>query len=426
MLLRFVGVFSICVSSLLTVSARAGAPEGRKKDNVVRPTKVSAALLKGYKVLASAVQNYPANRKCFSCHHQTLPLLAFSLRDSNFPRSIQFTNSVGTRSVIDFTTSSFEMKRPQLLAGTKIDGGPLAVGYGLWAMEIAKVKPNETTSAMVQYLLKTQAEDGGWDLDSVRPPASSSRAMATAVAFLGLAKYGVNSSMDQVQVRSALTQAAKWSLTAKDPVDHEDLVGLMWVRYLARNSVGIRGMEMEMGMRSTDIERKDTRELDTDGMGMGGMEGGFGMGGMRGVNPLSSLLEKGQRVDGGWGQTSELPSDAYATGMALLIDDQTASRYKGRTGLDWNARNEAVDFLLRTQEEDGSWHVESRSTPIRTFFDNGDPHGKDQFVSVMATSWAVAALASYRGRHREPMDESRNGPMIREQKSKGNVASLLK
>lgn len=421
MLFRFVGVFSICVGSILTTSVCAEPPERRKEDQV-RPTKVSAALLKGYKVLASAVQKYPEHRKCFSCHHQTLPLLAFSLRDSNLPRSLQFINSVGTRGIVDFTSSSFEIKRPQLLEGTKIDGGSLAVGYGLWTMEIARVKPNETTNAMVHYLLKTQAEDGGWELDSIRPPASSSRAMATAVAFLGLAKYGIHSPVDQIQVGSAMKQAAKWSSNVEKPIDHENLVGLLWLRYLVRNSVGMGGMGyggMGMGMGTNEMDLDDTEEMS----GEGGMGTGGGMGG---VDSLDSLLKGSQRKDGGWGQTSDLPSDAYATGMSLLIDAQTHRHYKGKSGLPRRAANDAVDFLLRTQEEDGSWHVASRVTPIRTFFDNGDPHGKDQFISIMATSWAVASLASYRGNHREPMDEIQRGPMVKKSPSKESSSLILK
>lgn len=429
MLFRFAAALSICLSSFLTSCLHADEFNWRKEEGA-RKLKTSAALVKGYKVLAAAVQNYPENRKCFSCHHQTLPLLAFSLRDSNLKRSIQFRNSVGTRGVIDFTLSSFETKRPQLLDGTKIDGGALATGYGLWAMEIAREKPNETTHAMVQYLLKTQAEDGGWELDSVRPPASSSRAMATAVAYLGLIKYGLNSPLDQTQVRTALKQAAKWCATVTTPSDHEDLVGMLWLSYLVRNS----DMDIHFGMRGMsdmEIDQKDADELPgfvmeggmgMGGMGMGGMDGHF----MRITLELSKQLQHSQRDDGGWGQTNDLPSDAYATGMALLIDDQTASRYKVRTGLSWKKRSDAIDFLLSTQEEDGSWRVESRVVPIRTFFDNGDPHGKDQFISIMATSWAVAALASYRGDHHEPLDDSHSGPMIDDPKSYGGASWKLK
>ena len=42
-----------------------------------------------------------------------------------------------------------------------------------------------------------------------------------------------------------------------------------------------------------------------------------------------------------------------------------------------------------------SWLVKTRSKPIQKFFDNGDPHGKNQFISISATSWATAALAKF-------------------------------
>ena len=83
-----------------------------------------------------------------------------------------------------------------------------------------------------------------------------------------------------------------------------------------------------------------------------------------------------------------MESDAYATGQAVYV-----LRLAGVPADDAGVQK-AVDYLVRTQEADGSWHVVTRSKPIQTFFDNGDPHGKDQFISIPATSWAVAALAS--------------------------------
>ena len=53
----------------------------------------------------------------------------------------------------------------------------------------------------------------------------------------------------------------------------------------------------------------------------------------------------------------------------------------------------AVEYLLKTQLADGSWHVKTRAKPVQVYFDNGDPHEKDQFISMAATSWSVAALA---------------------------------
>ena len=94
-----------------------------------------------------------------------------------------------------------------------------------------------------------------------------------------------------------------------------------------------------------------------------------------------------QHPDGGWGQTAGRPSDAYATGQVLFVLTKTGTRR------DDPAARRAAAYLLRTQHADGSWRVETRAKPVQPDFDNGDPHGKHQFLSVAAGSWAVAALA---------------------------------
>ena len=57
------------------------------------------------------------------------------------------------------------------------------------------------------------------------------------------------------------------------------------------------------------------------------------------------------------------------------------------------AYRRGVDYLLRTQLADGSWFVPSRSFPLQPYFGTGFPHGRSQFISVSATSWATMALA---------------------------------
>ena len=65
-----------------------------------------------------------------------------------------------------------------------------------------------------------------------------------------------------------------------------------------------------------------------------------------------------QRADGGWSQTvPELRSDAFATGQTLYVLSLagfTAERSEIKRG---------IDFLVATQEPDGSWPMISRSTP---------------------------------------------------------------
>src|SRR5262249_17481134 len=97
-------------------------------------------------------------------------------------------------------------------------------------------------------------------------------------------------------------------------------------------------------------------------------------------------LLKEQRKDGSWAQLPALEGDAYATGAVLM-----ALRQAGLAATD-PAYQKGVKYLLATQQEDGAWIVKTRSRPVQTFFDNGDPGGKSQFISFASTNWAVLAL----------------------------------
>jgi hypothetical protein len=51
-----------------------------------------------------------------------------------------------------------------------------------------------------------------------------------------------------------------------------------------------------------------------------------------------------------------------------------------------------VQYLLRSQQADGSWHVKTRSIWLQPYFESGFPHGQDQFISSAGTAWAAMAL----------------------------------
>jgi squalene cyclase len=105
------------------------------------------------------------------------------------------------------------------------------------------------------------------------------------------------------------------------------------------------------------------------------------------VLAASEELIKQQRKDGGWAQLDSLQSDAYATGSVLVTLHEAAGlSVKDET------YQRGVEFLLKTQKSDGSWHIASRSRPFQTYFESGFPHGKDQWISSAGTSWATMAL----------------------------------
>jgi glucose/arabinose dehydrogenase len=95
-----------------------------------------------------------------------------------------------------------------------------------------------------------------------------------------------------------------------------------------------------------------------------------------------------QQDDGGWAQLTTMASDAYATGEALV-----ALRESGASAPTDRAYRRGLEFLLRTQIDDGSWIVETRAVPIQAYFESGFPYGVNQWISTAATGWATTALA---------------------------------
>jgi squalene cyclase len=98
-------------------------------------------------------------------------------------------------------------------------------------------------------------------------------------------------------------------------------------------------------------------------------------------------LIRRQQDDGGWSQLDGGESDAYATGQALVTLLGTGQLRPAQRVV-----RRGLDYLLSTQLADGSWYVKSRSKAFQKQFESGFPHGKDQFISIAASSWATMAI----------------------------------
>ncbi|MBS0261933.1 MAG: PQQ-binding-like beta-propeller repeat protein [Planctomycetes bacterium] len=179
-------------------------------------------------------------------------------------------------------------------------------------------------------------------MTSDRPPSETSHFTASYLAIRGLQKFATPEQSERVAGR--IEQARRW-LRETVPADTEDRAFRLWALKL----VG----ETDASLR----------------------------------NAAQELLAT-QRDDGGWSQTADLLSDAYATGSALV-----ALHRAGQLQVTDPAYSRGLKFLLQTQLADGSWFVHSRSKPFQKYFESGFPHGADQFISITASAWATAALA---------------------------------
>ncbi len=276
-------------------------------------------------------------RKCFTCHNQTMPVLALSAAKSrgfainlkNYERQIQH------------TVDHLKRGRKNYLLGKGQGGRVITAGYALRTLEAGKHEPDDTTAAVTSYLLQYQKENDHWRQPGSRPPSSGSDFTTTYLALRGLDRFGAEHQRDKIEARRKVVR--RWLLNAQ-PNDTEDRV--FRIRALAYAAAGDKAIQREV---------KD--------------------------------LVTGQRDDGGWAQAEGMASDAYATGSALAALLESG-------GLDRKAPviERGVAFLLKTQLEDGSWRVKTRAKPIQDYFETGFPHQKDQFISIAASGWATLAL----------------------------------
>jgi len=304
----------------------------------IKPGRIVDALKHALPIVETAAESYPFHRECFSCHHQTLPVMAMV---TSHGIGLE-TNAVLLAEQTEFTRKSFHDSTDNLRKGEAIGGRAMTVGYGLWALRLAGHKPDETTEAMVTYLLKTQKPEGHWERQMSRPPLEDSNVTCTVLAAYGMRQHAAETQ--RADVEAAVSKAQAWLAQVKLETQ-EDKVSRLW------------GIELLGG---GEVERMSVRQ---------------------------SVLAT-QRDDGGWGQLAEMSSDAYATGQTLYVLQAT-----GLSPAE-PAYRRGVEFLLKTQCDDGSWFVKTRSKPIQEYFDNGDPHEENQFISVPATCWAIVALAA--------------------------------
>ncbi|MCI0704643.1 MAG: hypothetical protein L0241_26610 [Planctomycetia bacterium] len=327
-----VAAFIAASITVITATAERPAPD------------VRVAVEKALKKVELGLTNYPKNRNCFSCHHHAMGVTSLTAAKK---RGFSVDAEVVPKA-IEFSLKTFRNKTV-IAKGRGVGGDSTGVGYVLFMFDAVGRPYDDTTTALVDYLLVKQRKDGTWAIAfrGDRPPTMGSLFTNSGLAIGALKRHGPPKDMQdaderQKKIDSAIAKAREW-LLANKPTSTEDKV------------FHLRGL-VDSGAEMKDIEAA--------------REG----------------LLKDQLKDGSWAQLADMTGDAYATATALV-----ALRYAG-VAPTHNAYQKGVKYLLRTQREDGAWLVQTRTKPLQIYFDNGDVGGKSQFISFAATNWAILAL----------------------------------
>lgn len=329
----------------------AGQPEAEE---------LRAAILKGIPLIEASSKEYLKQRECFSCHHQAMPMVMLSEADK---RGFAI-DKENFQAQLKRTIKHLEGGKKQYAEGNGQGGRVDTAAWGLWGLEVGNHPPDDTTEAVAHFLLNYQKDQGHWNPPGHRPPTGASQFASTYVALRGLEHFATEKQHEAISER--LEKVVQWLETAETK-DTEDRV------YRLRIWSYIRAYENEQKTGSSYSPSSISAHY-------------FGTAEGKVKEAVEDLLKR-QREDGGWAQTDEMESDAYATGTVLV-----ALHEAGGLPVSDERYQKGLAYLLKTQEADGSWKVETRSRPIQVYFESGFPHKKGQFVSIAASSWAITAM----------------------------------
>ena len=320
---------AIVVAAFTTVS---------KDNKKIDPEEINKAINKSLPLLQSSSHIFLENAGgCQSCHHQDLTAVSLSLaKEKGF-----VVNETILSEVFDSIMSVIRSRKQILCENDDPTAIVMSGSYQLWALWANRYKSNKLIELLVKNLMQRQTGEGCWVSPNPRPPLEYYSFTATALVAAGI-RYYTPSSLEP-EILQRLEKARAWLMHTVPETNEEkvfQLLGLTWIN----------------GSRNF-------------------------------IQQQAKKLLAAQREDGGWSQLTSLESDSYATGQSLYALNQS-----GQLNADDPHYQKGISFLLRTQFEDGSWKVQSRSFPTVPFVDSGFPHDKNQFISAAGSNWATMAL----------------------------------
>ena len=270
-------------------------------------------------------------------------------------------------------------------------------GLVVWAMREAKQRGHAVDEAVLGDLTKWMAESGDGKTTSPRPAdrpkAINMEALSFALA-LGtdpqpdpVAREGMNRLLETV--KGDQTDSGSWSAwtDTRPPIFTRSDDTMTAMATLALVPAAAAGDATAIVARDRGAKWLTETKTDDDPQSVA----------MRLVlwqrlgrpaeelEPLAKRMIERQNADGGWSQSADMASDAWATGQALY-----ALAHAG-LGADHPAVTRGRAFLVTSQRADGSWPMTSR--PIKP----GGEGSKSLIpITGAGSAWAVLGLVRSR------------------------------
>jgi ankyrin repeat protein len=316
-----------------TTSALPARPDSKQPQDAREALNHSVALLQ------HSSTEFFKKSGCVACHHQPMTAMAVAAaRRVGSP-----IDEVAANEQLHTIVAQVAVSQLRLLQGS----GPVVDHDLMFALALreADYRPDANTDALVVALSSIQQPDGSWRHTPAlsRTPIEESDVTRTVEVLRALQVFAFPARKRDFDRQIA--KAREWLLHVNPRTTDEHamlLLGLSW----------------------TGADRQKIRSV------------------------ADALITR-QHADGGWAGNPNLASDAFATGEALY-----ALRESGILTAADPSHRRGVQYLLRTQFGDGSWHVASRAVKFQPYFQSGFTFEHDQWISAAGTAWAVTAIAA--------------------------------
>ncbi|MDB5310188.1 MAG: hypothetical protein JWO38_4390 [Gemmataceae bacterium] len=306
----------------LPAASRAADPDARP------------AIERAVQFLAEESTEWREGRECASCHTVPMTLWAHNeAKKQGYKADDKAAAALTGWVFAKDDPAKVNPKQPER-KGVTVNQTPLMLALALEAGDATDATTRDRLKAMLDLVLAGQDEDGAWRLMYVWEPHGSTADVMTTLALLALT--APNAPDLGPGGKAAREKGLKWlgAAAPSDTPQADALRLLLW---------------KQLGRPPADTE------------------------------PLVKRLAGRQSADGGWGQTRDAASDAFATGQAVYalatVRPAEPAVATGRA------------YLLKTQEKDGSWAMASRP---------GGPGGKAAKnvapITHAGTTWAVMGL----------------------------------
>jgi hypothetical protein len=327
--------YLVAVLTLFALSgiALAAGPAGA-------PADVDATIDRGLAFLVKDALAWKSEHNCASCHHASLVIC--SMRESK-QRGIAVDEPVLaelTKWVAESGDGKTGVPRP---AGIPKALNTKAVYFALAlaADPLPDAVSQEGMKRFVKTMTGDQIENGSWaSWPETRPPFfGNSDEIMTLLAVLAVMPAAAAGDESAIAARD---KGVRWLEETKTDDDPQSIAMrlVLWQR---------------LGRPASEWE------------------------------PLVERIQSRQNADGGWSQTPEMTSDAWATGQALY-----ALAHAGIKPADSTVQR-AQAFLIKLQRDDGSWPMTSRPT-------KPGGAGSNSLIPITGagSAWAVMGLARSR------------------------------